>query len=799
MKAKETCIYNDCTLFDTNHNMLQGDGHTPCDVMVIGEFPHEKENKDNAVFVSIGGDYLCRLLYDAGISRNQLYMTYLVKCFPANYSVLKQDIDYCMNYLKQEIEVVKPRLILLLGNTVLKELLGLEGITKYRGGIIEKDGIKYLPTLHPAAVMKAPALANYLIADTQKVSQIIKNNFCTLEKIDKQYLFISNIKDITKLFTKLKESNILYYDIETTGLNWMTDKMIGIGLSADNKNYYWLSLVNTTMDVTNIGKNWIVWDILVYDFICSLLKELFSLPELQYVAHNGKFDNKFISMLGIHVETTFDTMLMHHLLNEEVSHGLKDLAKDVEMNGYENELNVILEKNKKNKFFNYMCIDGAILGKYCNMDVDCTSRLHYNYIKELNKYEYLFNDIVMPLSNVLMYMELTGVCLNQNTLVPLGIKLEQDIVTMQEEIYSLVGERFNIGSGDQLGNILIHKLHIPIREKTPTGKIKTNEEVLSKYSANSVINKVLTLKKMQKIKNTYVDGMLKLLYPDGRLHTNYSIASDGNREEARGTVTGRISSGKPNLQNIPRADKLYGKDIRNAFIPAEGCVFIDIDFSQMELRVMAHYSKDENLCSVYLEGKDLHKQTAAGIFRKDVSLVTKEERQIGKGVNFAIVYGEYNEYTNLWYKTYPRVKQFQNDIIKDARKNGQVVSMFGRVRRLPAINHYDSSIRAHAERQAINSLVQGTAADLHALATIRVFNMLCKDYVDLRQLDYSNLLSWVSKVPKIVLTVHDNLVLEVPIELADEIYAKVVKEMIIGVEDFRVPLEVEGKIISCWE
>ena len=398
----------------------------------------------------------------------------------------------------------------------------------------------------------------------------------------------------------------------------------------------------------------------------------------------------------------------------------------------------------------------------------------------------LFQEVEMPLVFVLDEMERAGIQINKQELFNYGARLQESIGKLETEIYDMAGEVFNINSPKQLGVILFEKLKMPGGKKTKTG-YSTSADVLEKIkSEDPIIEKILEYRTLTKLKSTYADGLDAFIEEDGRIHTKFQQTI---------TATGRLSSVEPNLQNIPVRIEL-GRQIRKMFIPKEGCVFVDADYSQIELRILAHMSGDESLIQAYQEEQDIHRMTASKVFHIPFDEVTPAQRSNAKAVNFGIVYGissfglgqdlnitrkEAENYINQYFATYPGIKQYLDGLVTEAKETGSVTTLYGRKRPVPEISSSNFMQRSFGERIAMNSPIQGTAADIMKIAMLRVDKALKEEKLK----------------AKILLQIHDELLIEAPVAEAARVAELLQKEMM-AAATLRVPLSVEVKTGDNW-
>ena len=474
----------------------------------------------------------------------------------------------------------------------------------------------------------------------------------------------------------------------------------------------------------------------------------------------------------------FDTMIAHYLLHPEMRHGMDYLA-EAYLHYQTIHIEDLIGKGKAQR--SMAELDPAQICDYASEDADVTLRLYHYFAPELEKEQCgeLFRNIEMPLMPVLAYMERNGVSIDTESLRETSLQFTNEMERLEGEIHELAGMNFNIASPKQVGEILFDRLHILEKpKKTKTGQYVTSEEILeSLKSRHPIVEKILEHRGLKKLLGTYVDALPQLINPrTGHIHTSFNQTI---------AATGRLSSSNPNLQNIPVRDT-QGKEVRKAFIPEPGETFFSADYSQIELRIMAHLSQDENLIDAFLQGHDIHAATAAKIFKKDISEVTSDERRKAKTANFGIIYGisafglaermdvsrtEAKQLIDEYFATYPGVKAYMTRSIEMARNQGYTETIFKRRCYLPDINSHNAVVRGYAERNAINAPIQGSAADIIKIAMIRVYQRMKAE--GLRS--------------KMILQVHDELNFSVPTDEKERLQTLVLEEMQ-GACQLRVPL-----------
>ncbi|MCX7986487.1 MAG: DNA polymerase I [Bacteroidales bacterium] len=595
-----------------------------------------------------------------------------------------------------------------------------------------------------------------------------QSSFDTVSNVPHQYYLIENDDQIEKLVEKLSECPEFCFDTETTGLSPHTDQLAGISFCLKPHEAYYLSLPQNFFHAKRILEKF---------------KLIFENPAIVKIGHNLKFDILFLNRYELNVNgRLFDTMLAHYLIQPEQSHKLDNLARK-----YLNYSPIPIENLIGKKGVGQLKMTQVPLNQICEYaceDADISLQIKPFLEKELDRLglSHLFYQIESRLLEVLIDMEKNGFALDVDYLNQYKITLQNEIIELEKEIYTLAESTFNIASPRQLGEILFEKLKIPYEAKlTKTKQYSTNEETLQQLiDKHPIVGKILDYRGLTKLLSTYVEALPKLINPHtGKIHTSFNQTL---------TVTGRLSSNNPNLQNIPIRDE-KGREIRKAFIPSQGNILLSADYSQIELRIMAHMSDDQNMIDAFLSDADIHAATAAKIFKIPLEAVDREQRRKAKTANFGIIYGisafglaqrmnisrkEANELITEYFKTFPGVQRYMNDIIQFARENGYVETLFKRRRYLPDIHSQNATVRGMAERNAINSPIQGSAADIIKVAMINIFEKL-------RQ---QNLKS------KMILQVHDELVFDVVTDELETVSTLVKFEMENACQ-LKVPLKVD--------
>lgn len=586
--------------------------------------------------------------------------------------------------------------------------------------------------------------------------------------------------DLNRWVETLKQAKLFALDTETDNLDYMTANLVGISFALENGEAAYLPL---QLDYLGAPKT------LEKTTALTLLKPVLENPAIQKVGQNFKYDLTIFARNGIDVQgVAFDTMLESYVLNSTGRHNMDDLAK--RYLGHQTiSFEEIAGKGKNQLTFNQIPLEQA--AEYAAEDADVTMKLQQVLWEKLSKestLEKLFKEMELPLLGVLSRMERRGVLIDSDALFLQSNEIANRLSELEEQAYVLAGQPFNLASTKQLQEILFDKLGLPVIQKTPKGAPSTNEEVLEELAFSHELPKVLVEHRgLSKLKSTYTDKLPQMVNPQtGRVHTSYHQAV---------TATGRLSSSDPNLQNIPIRNE-EGRRIRQAFIAREGFTVVAADYSQIELRIMAHLSQDQGLINAFTQGKDIHRSTAAEIFGVSLDDVTSEQRRNAKAINFGLIYGmsafglsrqlgigraDAQNYMDLYFKRYPGVQTFMHDIREKAKAQGYVETLFGRRLYLPDINSSNGMRRKAAERVAINAPMQGTAADIIKRAMIQLDQKLQND-------------------PNIamIMQVHDELVFEVRSEKV-EFYSELIKTQMESAADLVVPLIVEVGQGTNWD
>ena len=593
----------------------------------------------------------------------------------------------------------------------------------------------------------------------------------TLDSLHCKYYLIDSEDKRSDLVQKLLTSKILSLDTETTGTEPMEAELVGMSFSITENEAFYVPVPSEWSEALKI----------VNEF-----RPVFENEKSLKVGQNIKYDMIVLQNYGVEVKgALFDTMIAHYVLQPELRHGMDYLA-EIYLHYQTIPIDELIGPKGKNQK-NMRDLAPEEVYRYACEDADVTLKLKKVLEKELkeNDAEALFYEIEMPLVPVLVTIERNGVLLDTKALKASSAHFSAQLENIEKEIYALAGETFNIASPKQVGEVLFDKLKIVEKaKKTKTGQYVTSEEVLeSLRHKHPVVEKILEHRGLKKLLGTYIDALPQLINPrTGRVHTSFNQTV---------TATGRLSSSNPNLQNIPIRDE-NGKEIRKAFIPDEGCLFFSADYSQIELRIMAHLSEDQNMIDAFRSNHDIHAATAAKIYKKEIEEVDADMRRKAKTANFGIIYGisvfglaermnvdrkEAKELIEGYFETYPEVKAYMDKSVKVAQEKGYVETIFHRKRFLPDINSRNAVVRGYAERNAINAPIQGSAADIIKVAMIRIHQRFLKEGIQ----------------AKMILQVHDELNFSVPLNEKEKVEKIVIEEM-----ERAYPMQVPLKADCGW-
>ena len=581
------------------------------------------------------------------------------------------------------------------------------------------------------------------------------SSFESLKTVPHDYQLIDSEEEMIKLYDFLRTKQFFVLDTETTSTSAIDAELVGLSFSAEEHKAFYVPIPAEREEALRI---------------VNIFKPLYEDPKILKVGQNLKYDLEVLHNYNVTLDgQMWDTMIAHYLIQPELRHNM-DYMAEVYLHYKTIHIDELIGPKGKNQK-SMRDLSPTLVYEYACEDADITLQLKNKLEPELKKNdcEDLFYNIEMPLMPVLAEMEMNGVCLDTDSLAETSKQFTQRMNEIEQHIYELAGEHFNIASPKQVGEILFDKLKIVEKaKKTKTGQYVTSEEVLQQLkNKHEIVADILQHRGLKKLIGTYIDALPKLINPrTGHIHTSFNQTI---------TATGRLSSSDPNLQNIPIRGE-DGKEIRKAFIPEPGCLFFSADYSQIELRVMAHLSQDEHMIEVFREGKDLHAATAANIYKKPISEVTRDERTKSKRANFGIIYGitvfglaerldipreEAKMLIDGYFDTFPQVHDYMEKSKEIARQQGYVTTLFGRRRYLPDIHSANSVVRGFAERNAINAPIQGTAADIIKVAMIRIHQRFKKENIK----------------SKMILQVHDELNFSVYPEEKEQVEHIVLEEM----------------------
>ena len=601
------------------------------------------------------------------------------------------------------------------------------------------------------------------------------SSFESLKTTPHEYKLVENEEEIQKLCDFFRTKDFLVLDTETTSTQPIDAELVGLSFSVEEHKAFYVPIPANREEALRI---------------VNIFKPLYEDASILKIGQNLKYDLEVLRNYDIRLQgPMWDTMIAHYLIQPELRHNM-DYMAEIYLNYQTVHIDELIGPKGKNQRSMRDLTPNEVYEYACE-DADITLQLKNKLEAELKKHEceQLFYDIEMPLMPVLAEMEINGVCIDTESLQETSKVLTNRCQEIEARIYELAGQPFNIASPKQVGEILFEKLKIVEKaKKTKTGQYVTSEEVLQQLkNKHEIVADILEHRGLKKLIGTYIDALPKLINPrTGHIHTSFNQTV---------TATGRLSSSDPNLQNIPIRGE-DGKEIRKAFIPEPGCLFFSADYSQIELRVMAHLSGDENMIRVFQEGHDLHAATAANIYKKTIEEVTRDERTKSKRANFGIIYGitifglaerldisrdEAKRLIDGYFQTFPQVHDYMERSKQIAREKGYVTTLFGRRRYLPDINSQNATVRGFAERNAINAPIQGTAADIIKVAMIRIFQRFQKEGIR----------------SKMILQVHDELNFSVYPEEKEQVEHIVLEEMQNAFK-MKVPLVADSGFGSNW-
>ncbi len=601
------------------------------------------------------------------------------------------------------------------------------------------------------------------------------SSFESLKTTPHNYYLVDNEEEMQRIFSIFKTKKILSLDTETTSTSPIDAELVGLSFSTEPHEAFYVPISANREEALKV---------------LNIFKPLYEDPEILKVGQNIKYDLEVLRNYNIELSgPMWDTMIAHYLIQPELRHNMDFMAEAYLKYQTVHIDELIGPRGKNQRSMRDLAPEQVY--EYACEDADITLQLKNCLEPMLREHncEQLFYDMEMPLMPVLAEMEMNGVCLDTQSLQQTSKDLTTRMNEIEARIYELAGERFNISSPKQVGDILFGKMKIIEKpKKTKTGQYVTSEEVLTQLQGkHEIVAKILAFRGLKKLLSTYVDNLPTLINPrTGHIHTSFNQCI---------TATGRLSSSDPNLQNIPVRGE-DGKEIRKAFVPEPGCLFFSADYSQIELRVMAHLSGDENMIRVFTQGHDLHAATASTIYKKPIDEVTRDERTKSKRANFGIIYGitvfglaerldisrdEAKLLIDGFFDTFPKVKDYMEQAKAEARRQGYVTTLFGRRRYLSDINSQNATVRGFAERNAINAPIQGTAADIIKVAMIRIYRRFKAEGIR----------------SKMILQVHDELNFSVLPEEKERVEKIVLEEMQHAFQ-MQVPLVADSGFGQNW-
>ena len=659
-----------------------------------------------------------------------------------------------------------------LNKAKLIELFDRFELRSWKRDVEKMDGNGVVPT----GISKAP-----VSQATHAAKQQTTDLFAASVNTERQYTTILTTADLDLWLDKLSEAELVCFDTETTSLDPMLAQIVGMSFSTEAGKAAYLPLTHDYFDAPTQ---------LPFKETLAKIKPILENPAIKKVGQNLKYDKHILANHGVALNgIAHDTLLQSYVLESHRTHNMDDLAmRHLGLTTIHFE--DVAGKGAKQVKFNEVTVETA--SEYAAEDADITLQLHQTLIPHIakeDKLNFIYSHIEMPSMEILYTIERNGVLIDANMLNKQSHEIGLRLVELENNAYELAGQQFNLGSPKQLQEILFDKLGIKPLKKTPSGAPSTDEDVLQELALDYPLPKVLLeYRGLAKLKSTYTDKLPKMINPHtGRVHTSYNQAV---------AITGRLASADPNLQNIP-VRTAEGRRIREAFIAPAGSQIVSADYSQIELRIMAHLSKDEGMLTAFANNEDIHRATAAEVFGVEKDNVDSEQRRFAKVINFGLIYGmsafglaqnlniersAAQNYIERYFARYPGVRQYMDDTRELAKQKGYVETYFGRRLWVPEINSPNGTRRAGAERAAINAPMQGTAADLIKLAMIAVQNWIVSEHLQ----------------TKLIMQVHDELVLEVPDgELA--LVKQKLPELMQNVAKLDVPLLAEVGVSGNWE
>lgn len=783
-----------CTLCplheNAEHVCLMGTGKKKAKIMIVGEAPGEREDEQHAAFVGPAGQLLTELLAEVGITREECYITNAVKCRPmGNATPSRAQAKVCqLAYGSKEVLRVRPDWIITLGNVALQALTGKSGITKHRGKRYAYEGIPIFPTFHPAAALRSSHYLAPLRSDFKTFARRIGRDDAGSEgalQLTTRTRLITTPARLSALGQLLRRAPTIAFDLETTGLHEWEEgaKVVTIGVC-------WAPGECAVVPVHHVSLSNKFADVWWQSLVQAELKKVLEDKSKKFIAHNGKFDCKWLAKFGIYVPLTFDTMIAAHLLDENRAKGLKPLSQML--------LGVDDYSEDTKDCYNAPLKKLAI---YNGKDCDYTMRLYHIFREELKEEPRLarvFKFLMMPASDAFLRIEMGGVYLDPDRLRDHTHQAQMNVLKLEKYMDQFLPKstpHINYNSPAQVAVWLFNHLKLPIVERTGKGAPSTKEAVLLRLSKDhKAVRALLKYRKWSKYCSTYLGPWEQRRDSKGRIHPGYRLT---------GTVTGRLSSSEPNLQQVPRDSY-----IRGIIGAPDGWQLVEADYSQVELRLAAWAAHEHTMLKILASGEDLHTNTACAITEKKPHAIDKEDRVIwGKHPNFGLIFGmrakKYQEYCAQngiyislkkaeevyarFHATYPNLRAWHDRQGRLARRYQRVHNALGRVRHLPDVQSASDDVRREAERFAVNSPIQALASDLCLVSAVRLDQTLNR------------------RVARLVGSVHDSLLLEVREDAVEQVVPHVRATM----EDLTwvrkkfgaridVPIEVEIKVGKHW-
>jgi DNA polymerase-1 len=756
-----------CKYSGTRYNVVPNKIIPNAPLLFIAQAPGTTEDSQGIEpLTGDAGQVFTQALEHCGSARRDVSLANIVQCFPGRDPAKGGDaeperecVKACSAWLDRDITTAAPKVIVPFGNVALKALTGRTGITALNGKPIFDEsypGAMIIPVLHPAAVLpnRSPEkFPDFLFGMSQAIKYA--TGVVTDTTVNNKYTICENWDQVDQCLKELEGAHTFSIDLETSSLDFLNGYVIMIGVStqprtgwcipvmqADPEMYKAIEAIRKdTKSVTpipdpiafcrerGIPEPKYLWK--DKPEFKERLGKIVADPNKIKLLHNYVFDAKFLKRFGCPISAPFfDTMIGHYLLNEtRGTHGLKDLAyKLTDLGDYDRGI----REAKRHNDDSYGIIETSKLGRYCCIDADATIRLYEDFVPKLQEQglDKPMSGLMIPACELLNDVEEHGILFDKQYCAELQKVLTKSIGDLDQMLKIAVGDmNVNLGSPKQLADILFGKLKLPIIKMSESGKTpSTDAEVLEQLAKiNDIPRNILELRKMKKLLSTYVDGVEKFVWSDGKVHADFHLT---------GTETGRLSISNPPLQTIPRDTKKY--NVKGLFIPTPGYVMVEMDYSQAELRVLAHLSQDPELIRCYKEGIDLHDEVTYGVLGVDKNApqdLKDKMRMVAKGINFGISYGRGSKslaeevgisvddaamYIEEWKNRFSGAAAWQQMTIQFAKINGYVETMYGRRRRLPGVLSSENAIRTEAERQSINSPIQGSASDLTLWSSIKI-------------------------------------------------------------------------------